>query len=292
MVVRPADGGTVSSLRFKPAAAELVNSLARRPEAYHELLRQRVITHEAPREGPASIHDQVWSKEPNLAALLRYDRYGRHVFRTYVFPAAKQWPDFDYLRLEENPDLAGGPWTVVASPGQTGTLVLQREARHRTNGEDMLLRAAKTIKAKVVRSRWQLECRTSLARDQASATPLALGAELVFNLLAPDAPDRYFLADGLRHPLEFKGEIDSPQLLLVDEWQRVMITLDADPAPRWWIVPVETISQSETGFERVYQGSAILAVWKVDLSSSGEITCTLRAEITHLGPNPPAEDKQ
>jgi hypothetical protein len=291
MVVRPADGGTVSSLRFKPAAAELVNSLARRPEAYHELLRQRVITHEAPREGPASIHDQVWSKEPNLAALLRYDRYGQHAFRTYVFPAAKQWPDFDYLRLDENGDLAGGPWTVVAAPGRTGTVVLQREAQHRANGEDMLLRAAKTIKAKVVRSRWQLECCTSLALDRASAVPLALGTELVFNLLAPDAPDRYFLAEGLRRPLEFKGEIDSPKLLLVDEWQRVRISLDAEPAPRWWIVPVETISQSETGFERVYQGSAILAVWKIDSPSLRDITCTLRAEITRLGPNPPVEEE-
>jgi alpha-amylase len=291
MVVRPADGGTVSSLRFKPAGAELVNSLMRRPEAYHELVRQRVITREAPREGPASIHDQVWTKEPNLAALLRYDHYGRHAFRTYVFPAAKQWPDFDYLRLDENGDLAGGPWTVVASPGQTGTLVLEREALHRADGEDLLLRAAKTIKTKVARSRWQLECRTSLAVDQASPTPLALGIELVINLLAPDAPDRYFLAHGVRHPLEFKGEIDSPELLLVDEWQGVKISLNAEPSPRWWIVPVETISQSETGFERVYQGSAILAVWRIDPPSWREITCTLRAEITPLGPNSPIEDE-
>jgi alpha-amylase len=291
MVVRPADGGTVSSLRFKPAGAELVNSLMRRPEAYHELVRQRVITREAPREGPASIHDQVWTKEPNLAALLRYDRYARHAFRTYVFPAAKQWPDFDYLRLDENGDLAGGPWTVVPSPGQTGTLVLEREALHRADGEDLLLRAAKTIKTKVARSRWQLECRTSLAVDQASPTPLALGIELVLNLLAPDVPDRYFLAHGVRHPLEFKGEIDSPELLLVDEWQGVKISLNAEPSPRWWIVPVETISQSETGFERVYQGSAILAVWRIDPPSWREITCTLRAEITPLGPNSPIEDE-
>ncbi|MGD0920331.1 MAG: alpha-amylase/4-alpha-glucanotransferase domain-containing protein [Terriglobia bacterium] len=290
MVVRPADGGTVSSLRFKPAATELINSLMRRPEPYHELVRQRVITHEAPREGPASIHDHVWSKEPNLAALLRYDRYPRHAFRTYVFPAVRQWQDFDYLRLDENGDLAGGAWTVLASPGRTGTLLLEREARHRANGEDLFLRAAKTIKTKVVRSVWQLECRTSLTTDRASPTPLALGIELVFNLLAPDAPDRYFLANGVRHPLEFKGEIDSPELLLVDEWQRVKIRLDGDPHPLWWIVPVETISQSETGFERVYQGSAILAVWRIDPSAL-DFVSILRAEIAHLNPNYTIEEE-
>ena len=55
MVVRPADGGTVSSLRFKPADVELVNSLARRPEAYHELVRRRVTVEGSAARGPG-IH--------------------------------------------------------------------------------------------------------------------------------------------------------------------------------------------------------------------------------------------
>jgi len=52
----------------------------------------------------------------------------------------------------------------------------------------------------------------------------------------------------------------------VDEWQDIKIALRADPEPAWWIAPIETVSQSESGFERVYQGSAILAVWKPKVS--------------------------
>ncbi len=89
IVLRPAAGGTVSSLRYKPAAVELINSITRRPESYHELVRREVTTHTAPKEGPASIHDQVLAKAANLDVLLRYDRYPRHMFRTYVFPASK-----------------------------------------------------------------------------------------------------------------------------------------------------------------------------------------------------------
>jgi hypothetical protein len=44
-------------------------------------------------------------------------------------------------------------------------------------------------------------------------------------------------------------------------------------------VPIETISQSELGFERVYQGSSILAVWKIDPPSWRNVTCVLQAEI-------------
>ena len=107
-----------------------------------------------------------------------------------------------------------------------------------------------------------------------------LGVELVFNLLAPRAPDRYVEAAGTRYPLEFRGKSSTSPLVIVDEWQKVKIALSADPQPEWWIVPIETISQSEMGFERVYQGSAILAVWRSALPSWNEIRSTLQVEIS------------
>jgi hypothetical protein len=289
MLVRPADGGTVSSLRFKAAQAELVNSLMRRPEAYHALVRQRVASKEAPREGPASIHDLVLSKESNLDALLRYDRYARHSFRTYVFPAGKEWQDFEHLRLEENSELARGLWTLAQPPGPDGALVLKNEVSLWVSNCELHVEARKALTTKVRGGAWQLECRSSLSAGQPCPAAVALGLELVFNLLASDAPDRYFLANEVRRPLEFRGEAGAPTLALVDEWQRVSITLDADPKPRWWIVPIETISQSEAGFERVYQGSSILVVWKIDAPAWREVTCNLRMEIAPWTPAAPPE---
>ncbi len=282
MVVNPADGGAVSSLRFKPVCVELINSLMRRPEPYHEQVRQKALTHDAPREGPASIHDQVWVKEPDLAALLRYDRHARNVFRTYVFPAGRRWEDFDYLRLDENGDLAEGEWKVAATSPQAGTIEMTREACHRVSNVEVCLRARKKIQTAFQNGFWRLSCSSSLTTDRPGSTPLALGIEMVFNLLAPDAPDRYFLTQGVRRPLDFKGEIDAPQLDIVDEWQQVKITLTSEPASRWWVVPIETISQSEAGFERVYQGSAVMAVWKMDPPTWREMSCIVRAEISAL----------
>lgn len=280
MVLRPSDGGTISSLRFKPADAELINSLMRRPEPYHDLVRQRVASHEAPREGPASIHDHVLSKESNLAALIRYDRYARHVFRTFVFPAGKTWKDFDYLRLDESPTLAGGPWTLSQPPEGSGEILsLATETLCRVSGETLPMSAEKIIETRVVGSLVQLACRSTITPDRPCPAPLVFGVELVFNLLASDAPDRYFLANDARHPLEFRGEIAAPNLSMIDEWQRVRISLDATPEARWWVVPIETISQSESGFERVYQGSAILAVWNIDHRSRKAFTCDLRAAV-------------
>jgi alpha-amylase len=279
MILRPADGGTVSSLRFKPAHVELVNSLMRRPEAYHALVRKHVGSKEPPKEGPASIHDMVLSKEANLDALLRYDRYARHMFRTYVFSAVKGWRDFNLLRLEENEALACGPWKHSAGRTLPGVVRLENSALIQIGDCAMQIEARKTLSSRVQGDTCWVECKSSLSTDQPCLAKTALATELVINLLAPAAPDRYFFANGVRRPLDFRGEIDASNLTLVDEWQRVKISLDAHPTPRWWIVPIETISQSELGFERVYQGSAILAVWKIDPASWRDVTGVLQVEI-------------
>ncbi|HEV2351006.1 MAG TPA: alpha-amylase/4-alpha-glucanotransferase domain-containing protein [Terriglobia bacterium] len=283
MVLRPADGGTISSLRFKPADVELINSLMRREEAYHEkVLRHVGSDAAAPAEGPASIHDHVWSKESNLSALLRYDRYPRHLFRTYVFPAEQQCKDFDYLCLRENLELAQGMWSLSAGENAPGIYSLTKQAKIGMSGMELQMRAAKTIGAEWAGGSLQLGCHSSLSLEHSPPAPLALGVELVFNLLAPDVPDRYFLANQVRRPLEFRGEIVCAQLTMVDEWQQVKICMDANPKPSWWIVPIETISQSESGFERVYQGSSILAVWRIEPTSGPGFHCDLRVNIERL----------
>ncbi|HEV2424187.1 MAG TPA: alpha-amylase/4-alpha-glucanotransferase domain-containing protein [Terriglobia bacterium] len=316
MVLRPADGGTISALRFKPAGIELINSLARRPEEYHDEVRAQAHSHATRGAVPESIHAQEPASEPNLAEFLRYDRYARHVFRSYVFPAGKQWQDFEQLTLEESPELAGGEWTVsseelfdspgvvrialaataraiAAVGGAAGTAPTAGSAAGLpAGGCGWDLRAGKLIATAARGTTWRIECHSRfeavaqalLPAQSASlrleavapavlpmtTSPLAFGLEMVFNLLAPDAFGRYFLASAepsRYEPLKFRGELAGSNLLIVDEWQGVKISITAEPEPRWWIVPIETVSQAVEGFECVYQGSAILAVWKPETTS-------------------------
>ncbi len=259
MVLKPSDGGTVASLRFMPAAAELINSLMRRPEVYHSQIRAAVESQQEP-----SSDDK-----PDLTELLRYDRYARHCFRTYLFSPAKQWKDFEQLALQEETNLAAGAWQVTTSPA-VNPVELSRQTRYEHEGFGLNLEARKVLFARITDAGVQVECQSLISSDQPHPAPLKLGVELVFNLLAPNSPDRYFLASGERHPLEFSGEIQAAKLELVDEWQQLRLVLEGRPECRWWIVPIKTVSQSEAGFETVYQGSAILAVWEVTASSSPE----------------------
>ena len=103
------------------------------------------------------------------------------------------------------------------------------------------------------------------------------------NLLAGHAPDRYYFAGDWREALDWQGErILAGPLGLQDDWLKLRLELTPDPMPtRWWFSPIFTVSQSEEGFERVYQGSAILPVWDVELKTAdsweGSLTLTIRA---------------
>jgi len=111
-LIRPAAGGTIEALDFRPLAVTLINSLQRRPEAYHDRLR------EVSRAEPgcvASIHDNVRSREEGLERYLRYDPWPRNAFRLLLFPPDKTFEDYSAIHLDENAALAGGDYSVRAA---------------------------------------------------------------------------------------------------------------------------------------------------------------------------------
>jgi len=113
-----------------------------------------------------------------------------------------------------------------------------------------------------------------------AATPVAGRWAVQWNLAltAGDAPGRYLTATG-RPSLGSTGrERDAAGVALVDEWIGVRARLAWAPAAELAWGPVQTVSVSEAGFERIYQGTAVLVVWPVGLRA-GE-TRELVASIT------------
>ena len=90
-----------------------------------------------------------------------------------------------------------------------------------------------------------------------------------FTLLAEDAPDRtYVLPDGeLEDPrMASAGKLPDIQTLgMRDEFFGFELQLKYSPSVELWRFPVETVSQSEEGFESIYQGSCIAGCWRVKL---------------------------
>src|SRR5216683_2148582 len=266
-LLKPSDGGTIAAFDFRPAAATLVNSILRRPESYHATLREaagRSATGEV-----ASIHEQTRVKEPGLERFLRYDRWPRHAFRVLLFDPSRTHADYETLELHEDAGFAGGAFTVKSSTPYDAELFradsLTLLGKNESATAKLLL--LKQYSFGPAPNGFEAACEITLKFKETLQKPLAVGIESVINLLAPTEPDRFFETPAGRHNLRFSGSLPGPILRMEDGWQRVRVSLHAPLAEEFWVAPIETVSESEEGFERVYQGSQILAIWRPDLTT-------------------------
>ena len=266
VLLKPSDGATVAFFDFRPANTTLINSIIRRPEAYHARLRE--AANSFPTTGAAiSIHDQVRVKEANLERFLHYDRYARHSFRIFLFDPAQTQKDYETLNIKEVMPVAAGSYFVRASAANYADLQFECELPELAKGEGKLPRLSitKLFLFGPAPQGCEVSCDLSLSLSAPLSRPIALGLESVVNFLAPTESDRFFETPTGPQNLRFSGILPAPLLRVEDGWQKVRVTFHAPGAQEFWVAPIETVSESEGGFERVYQGSQILALWKPDL---------------------------
>jgi hypothetical protein len=277
-LVKPSDGGTLAALDFRPTSSTLINSILRRPEPYHSRLRD---PNYRPATSTASAYEQTKVKETGLDRFLLYDRWSRHAFRIFLFDPSRTPADYQALQLREDPGFAGGLFTVDNSSSQTADLVREavivRPGGNSAPGTDVSI--SKHFSFGPAPRGCEVACELRVKFKSATATPIAIGLESVVNLLAPNADDRYFETPDGPQNLKFSGVVPGPTLRMEDGWQRIKIALHAPAATQFWIAPIETVSESEEGFERVYQGSQVLAVWYPDFASEkswlGRLVCRI-----------------
>ena len=75
---------------------------------------------------------------------------------------------------------------------------------------------------------------------------------------------------------------ESPALSLVDQTQRLRVRLDVAPAASFWIFPIQTVSQSESGFELVYQCATLIPHWPVATLLAADRHLTIRLDVSDL----------
>ena len=285
-LLKPSDGATIAAFDFRPAAATLINSIIRRPEASHSRLQEAAL-HPPAAGGAVSIHDQVRVKEPNLERFLRYDRYPRHSFRLLLFDPARTPLDYETLQLQEISSVACGSFDIRNSSPNYAELVCEldlvdvaRESAAPASAQRLTI--SKHYLFGPAPQGCEVSCEISLQLSAPLARPLLFGIESVINLLAPTESDRFFeTPDGPKN-LRFAGQLPAPLLRVEDGWQRLRITLNAPQASEFWIAPIETVSESEGGFERVYQGSQILALWRPNLTGQTSFSARLLWRIESI----------
>ncbi len=103
-------------------------------------------------------------------------------------------------------------------------------------------------------------------------------------MLTGSSPDRYYrLNDAAGPMLGQKGCDDNlSRIALCDGWRNLEFGLHFSRNARVYRFPLETVSQSEDGQERVYQGSVVLPCWQLRIPPGAAESFSLTVAINDL----------
>jgi len=281
VILRPARGGSLTELAWMGGEVDVADVLTRRPEPYHRQVAER------PRPSDSgevkTIHSAPAVKEAGLPALLRYDRFRRASLLDGLFPPAAGREPLDPLEPWDAAWVAIGErpldHEVKTSPREVAVLcyLLRPEGQPMALQKSLVVAADDPAVVAGYRLRWE------------GGEPLDARWAVQCNLTlsAGDAPGRYFRVAG-RPSLGSRGRLEGAHgLAMVDEWLGGEVALSfSAPAEVAW-APVETVSLSESGFERIYQGSALLVSWPVRLEPGQTWEASLRVRVGEMAAGAP-----
>ena len=256
VLLRPAAGGTVTELAYRPLAFDLADVLTRRREISHLRIAE---AERASAEGHVmrTIHE-TWSvKEAGLERLLAYDAHRRACLQDYLLdPDGPADPERAWIAFPAHRCVAA----VDATAERVAVTLRADAAVHET-------RVELTKVLDVARQGARLGVRYAVRAERAIAARFAVRWNLT---LSGPGLERYYRGEGGEvGSLEAAGERDGERLALVDDWLGLTATLTWSPRARILWAPVYTVSLSEAGLERVWQGVELTVVWPVELGPDG-----------------------
>ena len=272
-LVVPSRGGMLAELDVRGIRHNILATLSRRPEAYH----RKVLAGANQQNGHcASIHDRVVFKQADLDQRIQYDTYPRKSLVDLFFENETTLAAVAAGQAEARSDFAQAAY----------------EAKIRRNST--------RIQVQLVRDGWAcgvpVRITKGLTLDAGSPTlkiayllenlpqdrPLHFAVEMNFAGLPSGADDRYFHdLDGNRLG-QLGTQLDLGEcsgLNLCDEWLGIDAGLSTSRPTHFWAFPIETVSQSEGGFELVHQSTAVQPHWYVTGDRDGRWSVTMQLSL-------------
>jgi len=273
--VRPANGGHVYELDVRHALTNVLNTLDRRPEPYHGAIAS---AGGSAGDEPAFTPDRLILKEVDLGRRIVYDRHPRKALVDHFLPAGVTLDDLAACRDVERGDFVQGAYLSKVHRGpHRVALVMERAGR----ADGHAIRVRKTVELTAGSPTLDV---VYVLDDLPEGVPLHFAVEVNLAAMAGHADDRYYsTADGSRlGMLDARLDLTGQDgLSLTDEWLDLDVSLAWSRPAGVWCFPVETVSQSEGGFEGVYQSSAVLPHWVVTADSSRRWEVRLRWTVAH-----------
>ncbi len=292
VTVKLEEGGGIARWDLRAAAHPLAAVMRRRPEAYHQTLRDHETRDHGAAEtteggAPASIHEIVMVKQEGLLEHLRYDDYERRSGLVRILPLTTTAEEAVAGTAEELGDLRDGAWTLEALEAQRVSARRIGSVRG-SSGAVVPIEATRAIEIGGGRLDPRLDLTLEIVhRGSAGDGPIEalVAVEWSTMLLGGGGNPSAWLEVGGRRTAHdaTRSESGVRGLSAGNDFLGVTVETSADHALDVWIGPIQTVSNSEAGFELVYQGSATLLVEPVRIEAGEHWSLTIRQQVSVAG---------
>ena len=298
------EGAGIGSWDLRSARHAVTGVMRRRPEAYHEALRAHereamkaevATTAATSAATPAatsaptaadgngaaatSIHDAVRVKELGLSERLVYDDYERRSGLVRFLP--EDWTASDWAAggRGDLADFVDGPFVLDRVDAEGAGM--HRDGVVIVGDQPHELRVTKTLRLRGGRLDPRLELEVSVENRSNRELRARLGIEWAITMLGGGGnPQAWWEVDGGRLRHDIAGTTSAASIVQGNDWLGVSLETRVDREGDLWWAPIETVSNSEDGFERVYQGSALLISWPVAIQPGASWATRMEHVVT------------
>jgi alpha-amylase len=281
-------GGMLSEWDVRRHDWNLLNVVSRRREAYHEPLLEAEGAESGLGQPTGddtgtvrSIHDEVSTKEPGLAALLAFDPHRRGGLQEQLLPLGASLPDYAASTFAQAGDFLLSAWQEsVKETAQEITVRLDRRGTLTLGDHAFQLRLEKAVT--VLRRGQQVAVRYRV-ENVGQEVAFLLASEWNLNpIQAPGGDDRIqtLRVKGKNRSLAESGQAERVRRAAAVGSAGVALVADLAQPCTLWYFPVESVSNSEGGLERVNQGACLAFLFDLRLApgESRELSLTWTAD--------------
>ncbi len=268
-MIKPSCGGALIELDYRPKEFNLLNTLTRRPEAYHRRLKM-ARGNPPPSENPPS-RETASFVNGDLAGALMYDWYNRYSFLDHFLGDEANFEQFYRCQYPELGNFINQPYELVDIQENEKSRSLAIRLRRRGGLWKREGKIPTELKKKFsfYRNQAHLEVEYEIINRSPGESRYWFGMEMSINLPGSGEGRNLLFSPGFREgfPHLDRGgvlrEIESFRMR--DEVSAVEVALEVEPSGELWCFPLETFSQSEKGLEKTAQGSVLLFSWRFSL---------------------------
>ncbi|MGO8749384.1 MAG: alpha-amylase/4-alpha-glucanotransferase domain-containing protein [Thermoguttaceae bacterium] len=272
-LIAPARGGQMYELDVCAIRHNLLATLARRPESYH----RKVLAGSRNGDGQcASIHGRVVFKQAGLDKRVQYDAQPRKSLLDHFYNNEATLDQVVSGQAAERGDFSNAPYEarVRRNPDRIQVLLIREGT-----AAGIPVRITKGVTLNSGSSDLEI---AYMLEGLPQGHTFHFGVEFNFAGLPSGAEDRYFhdLHDRRLGQLGAQLDlVDAGGLGLVDEWLGIDVRVQASRPTHFWTFPIETVSNSEGGFELVHQSVVVHPHWLVTADAEGRWVTTLTLSL-------------